>query len=868
MSRGKNFARHTLPRRVANRGVIMRRIEFKRSLGLGVALAGIWIPQAQAQAQSTKPDAAETVSTNDIIVTARRKEETLQDVPMTVTAVTDQKLKDLNLFNGSDLTAVVPGLTFSARTPGTTPVLALRGAARGEAGGRLDPTVQTYLNEAPVSDVMVYQALYDIGQVEVLRGPQGTLRGRPSSSGAITFTTKRPDLSRITGYVSLAASTLNQLRGEGAISVPIVEGKLAVRLAGILDRNENDGIRSLFLGRKPYQELNSWRASVRFQPVEELDINILYQDFSSKRGTLYQVAGTGYRGPSTPVNPVAQRLAANFNGPAISAFDRLSVSDSMAVREEYHQNLIGQVSLDLGTHRIVYVGEYNKTRNINSGGTNTGHFYPIPQPDPEPRQLDGRSELVTQELRFETTGATFWDYGVGLYYERTKSENIVDARVFFLAGTYGNPRAPSLNAFNYNYSLTLKGVFPVSWENKAIYANSTFHITPKTDLFVGARYVDYTQSSDQTGTLTQGLSATGAPVAQCAFIPQQGAGPAFASTFIPGQCDLPIAGRTLYTSNPIVGKEHAWVYNASLTHRFTDDITAYASFGHSWRPSTNNLNLQSTDPRITQFAVTKSETSNNFEAGLKMSFLDRKLSVNLAGFYQDYKGFLFSSIGVPYINNTGTALAVATATSLSTNADGKVKGFDIELAYRPSRQFSISGNLNYARGRLSNALVPCNDSNGDGIADSGVATVASFGTEAVRYCRSSAALAYQSDWNASMQAEYNAPVSSYTDGYIRTLVSYTPKNDFAPGPSGFSTEGYGLINLFLGLRSHDGKWDIGAYARNLTNVQKLVAQGVSEIATPSEAQSATALGVASSTGYRSVALTPRREFGATFRFNW
>jgi iron complex outermembrane recepter protein len=848
------------------RGMTMRRITTKKSLVLGVALAGIWTPQAQAQTATSA--ANEAVSTNDIIVTARRKEETLQDVPLTVAVVTDQKLKDLNLFNGSDLTAVVPGLTFSARTPGTSPVLALRGAARGEAGGRLDPTVQTYLNEAPVSDVMVYQALYDIGQVEVLRGPQGTLRGRPSSAGAITFTTKRPDLTRVTGYVSLAASTLSQLRAEGAISVPIVEGKLAVRLAGVLDRNDNDGIRSLFLGRKPFQELNSWRASVRFQPVEELDINVMYQDFKSTRGTLTQVAGTGYRGPSTPVNPVAQRLAANFNGPAISAFDRLSVSDSMQIRDEHHQNLIGQVSIDLGTHRIVYVGEYNKTRNLNSGGTNTSHFYPIPAPEPEPTQLDGRSELITQELRLETTGATFWDYGVGLYYEKTKSDNIVDARTAFLPGTYGNPRAPSLTAFNYNYALTLKGVFPVNWENKAIYANSTFHITPKTDLFVGVRYVDYTQSSDQIGTLTGGVSATGAPLVQCSFIPQQGAGPAFPSTFIPGQCDLPIPGRTLFVSAPIVGKENAWVYNASLTHRFTDDITVYASFGHSWRPSTNNLNLQSTDPRIRAFSVTRSETSNNFEAGLKMSFLERKLSVNLAAFYQDYKGFLFSAIGVPYINNTGTALAVSTAASLTTNADGKVKGFDIELAYRPSRQFSISGNVNYARGRLSNALVPCNDSNADGTPDSGVATVASFGAEAVRYCRSSSALAYQADWNASLQAEYNAPVSGRTDGYVRTLVSYTPKNEFGPGPSGFTTEAYALINLFFGLRSNDGKWDLGAYVRNLGNVQKLVAQGVSEIATPPEAQAATALGVASSTGYRSVGLTPRREFGATFRFNW
>jgi iron complex outermembrane receptor protein len=844
----------------------MRKTKTISKLFQGVLLAGISSPHVWAQSANVAKD--EVVSLNEVVVTARRVEESLQNVPMTVTAITDKKLKELNLFNGSDLVAVVPGLTFTPRAGQSTPVLSLRGAARGEAAGRLDPTVQTYLNESPVTDVMVYQALYDIGQVEVLRGPQGTLRGRPSSAGAITFTTKRPDLEKISGYVSAAQTTINQTRGEGAISVPIVKDMLAVRLAGVVDRNENDGVRSLFQSRKSYQHLGSWRASARYRPTGNLDFNVMYQDFKSTRATLLQVAGTGYQGPSTPVNPVAQRLGANFNGPAINPFDRLSVSDTLGIRHEHHKNLIGQMSLNLGSHRLSYVGLYNTTENINADATNIGHVYPVAHPDPQLQNLDGRSKLITHELRIETTGAKFWDYGAGVYYEKTTSDNIVDSIAAFLPGTYGNPRAPSLTAFNYNYNLVLTGNFPVSWENKAVYANSTLHFTPATDLFAGVRYVSYQQSSDQIGVLSGGLTATGQPLALCGFIPNQGAGPAFPSTNIPGQCDLPLPGRTLFASNPLVSKENAWVYNASLTHRFTDNITGYVSYGHSWRPSTNNLNLSSTDPRITTFARTQSETSNNYETGVKMQLLDRKLTVNLAAFSQNYKNFLFSSLGVPYINNTGTSLSVSTAAAIAVNADGKANGLDVEIAYQASRQFSISTNINYARGRLSNATVPCNDSNFDGIPDSGIATVAGFQAagKVVAYCSSSAALAYQSDWNASLQAEYNLPVSNRADAYVRTLANYTPKNDFAPG--GFTADGYGLINLFLGVRGQDGQWDIGAYARNLTNTTKLLAQGQSDIATPSEAQAVTALGLAKSTGYRAVGLTPRREFGVSLRYSW
>ncbi len=113
-------------------------------------------------------------------------------------------------------------------------------------------------------------------------------------------------------------------------------------------------------------------------------------------------------------------------------------------------------------HRISYVGEYNKTRNINSGGINSAHIFLVPYPDPQLRQLDGRSKLITQELRLETKGASFWDYGVGAYYEKTTSNNIVDSIANYNPGTFGNPRVARLSSFNYNYNLILKGNFPVS----------------------------------------------------------------------------------------------------------------------------------------------------------------------------------------------------------------------------------------------------------------------------------------------------------------------------------------------------------------------------------------------------------------------
>lgn len=842
---------------MTTQGENMRRIQIAKQLALGVALAGIWSPQVWAQAE--QPAADEVVDSNEIIVSARRKDESVQDVPMTVNVITDQKLKDLNLFNGSDLVNVAPGLTFAPNIPGSTPTLALRGAAKGDAGGRLDPTVQTYMNEAPVTEVLIAEALYDIGQVEVLRGPQGTLRGRPSATGAITVTTKRPNLTKIEGTVSASVSTLNQFRGEAGLNVPLVQDVLAVRVAGVVDHNENDGVRSLFYSGKPYQRMHSWRVSARFKPVDNLDINVMYQDFQSKRATLNQVAGNGYPGSVS-----IKSYAAGFNGPVISSFDRLSVSDNPAIRQLSHQNLIGTIVLDLGSHKISYVGQYNKTNNINYGGGNLAHILPIPMKEPNPRNLDGRTKLITQELRLESVGNSFFDYGIGGYYEKNTSNNLVD-NLFPELGTYGPVGAGAglaalapmtLAQYNFEYQSTIRGTYPVNWKNQAVFANATLHITPKTDLFAGVRYVDYQQDSDGFLNVLPGKQNVG-PLG--CFAPG-----AIPSTRFPGTCDLAKPQSVLIAPDPIKSKETAWVYNASLTHRFTDDLTAYMSYGHSWRPRTNNLSLYGTDPAITKFRLTDSETSNNYEIGIKTSLLDRRLTFNAAVFHQKFKNFMYLASNVYYLDVVSPTRQVRLA-SLSTNAaNAKTTGFDLEIAYRPSRQFSISANVNYARGRLSDALVPCNDANNDGNPDVNVIpTVADFGTSLVKYCRSSKATSFQSDWKANMQAEYNMPIGGDTDAYIRTLVNYSPSNPNAPDD--FTADAYALVNLFLGVRGHDGNWDVGAYARNLFNANKIVYQGPS-LGTPADAQGYVFIGRTS--GYRLLGLTPRREFGITARYSF
>ncbi|MCB2080256.1 MAG: Plug domain-containing protein, partial [Novosphingobium sp.] len=133
------------------------------------------------------------ISDSEIIVQARRRDESLQEVPLVVNAVTSEEIDKLNLRDGTEIQNLVPGLQLSNNANG----IGASGQVRGvqyDANTSANPTVAFYFNDAPIDGGSVLQAMYDIGQVEVLRGPQGTLRGAASPSGSITFTTRKPDL--------------------------------------------------------------------------------------------------------------------------------------------------------------------------------------------------------------------------------------------------------------------------------------------------------------------------------------------------------------------------------------------------------------------------------------------------------------------------------------------------------------------------------------------------------------------------------------------------------------------------------------------------------------------------------------------------
>ncbi len=274
---------------------------------LGTVLALGFTPSALAQSQSSTqaPEASEadTGGPGVIVVTARRREEPLQSVPIAVTALNAEGLKEANVTRMENLGNVVPSLTI-APTQGraNAPAFAIRGQRQDAGYMTNDSSVGIYFAEAvQARSFGLAQSLFDLESVQVLKGPQGTLFGRSTTGGAILFQPTRPELGDLSGYAQVRYGNFDRFDLQGAVSLPVGES-VAIRLAG--NRTRMSGyVKDRTSGKNFNAEhTDSVRGTILFEPSQKFS-NTLYVDY-------FKADARGTAGRTVAVNPngFAQRF--------------------------------------------------------------------------------------------------------------------------------------------------------------------------------------------------------------------------------------------------------------------------------------------------------------------------------------------------------------------------------------------------------------------------------------------------------------------------------------------------------------------------------------------------------------------------------
>jgi iron complex outermembrane recepter protein len=789
---------------------------------LAIASVSLLSLATPAYAQDAEVD-EEAVSGTEIIVSARRRDEQIQEVPMVVQAVTAQELANLNIREFKDIQSLVPGLSLGQSANGIGAQASLRGIAFDVNASGNNGTIEFYMNDAHISAGMLFQSLFDVGQIEVQRGPQGTLRGRASPSGSITVTTKKPDLNEVGGYMSGTVNDIGGWNVNGAMNVPIIADKLAIRVAGIVDENDDNEVRSINSSLEPSRKTQGIRASVQFNPFDILDLGFSYTSSQRKVITFDQVVSANIADPTLPASPLA-----------INGNQRLSVMNVPRDFQQQFKVYNWQAELRLFGQKLNYVGAINKQRLDSFAPNDIGAFFSTAFP--ATAFGAGQTTLTlstekTHEIRLsnEERIAGIFDYVIGHLWDDTDVPTaLVQQTVLFAS----NPPSASLsNLFAViNTPVNRNG----TTSERSYYGNITAHIGEATEISGGVRRIKY--HSD--GQLL--INNVVVPAAN--------------------------EDRTL----------HATIFQGAVKHRLNENLLAYASYGTSWRPgsATNSIifrdNIAPT-PALAALYFPEAEKSKSVEVGIKTDFLDKRLRFNLSAYHQTFDNFAFSARSLIFggVNSANVNSVFVANPAIAVGVPAKVDGIEGELQFRASDRWSLGIVAAYAKSKLRNATIPCNDySPVDGQPDT-VSTLPDYATvntasggDNVQFCTSNARAGSGAPFSATVQSEYNLPVFANADGYIRGLMTYNGKSQNDPINSFDDVKAYAVVNLFAGIRGSDGDWELGLFAKNVFNAQRALLTGATASTTPYRTFAGAFNGA---TTYRTVTYTDPREFGVTLR---
>lgn len=791
---------------------------FGKIMYTGVSLLAVSTPTFAQDAAGEAPAAVHAgepavVDGGEIVVSARRKDESLQDVPLTVNVVSSETIQKLNIRDLKDIASVVPGLTLNPGLAVSGPVASLRGVNVDVIASGNNGTVEFYLNDAPISPGAVLQSIYDVGQIEVLRGPQGTLRGRASPSGSITVTTRRPDMDEFGGYAEGTVTSLDTINVQGAINAPLITDVLAVRVAGLLENNKANRVFSINNRLvDPSAKTQAVRASLLFAPTSNLEFNASYS-YLLKNSKLYDQVESLNLALGTPVV-----------GTRVTTRDRAAVMDIPRDNRQSYEIFNWQAHYSFAGQRFDYVGSYSKQDLKSADPLDKGDFfgpqYPGNATSPTQNLQNITSDqhtFVTQEshefrLSSEERVAGFIDYTVGGLINRLEPPSDLMNRTPVFLG----PVTPANFGFIVETPIERRGR---TLEN-ALFANLTAHVGEQTEVSGGIRQIHF---QDSTNT---------AP-------------------------------------NDVI--YNATIWNASVKHRFNDDFMVYGTAGTSWRigTGTNPLILSRsgittatiTDPFLAELFTPTPERSTSYEIGLRSSLFDRKMTLNVSAYHQKFEGFIFSTPAVYITSFNGVTYdnPARTVSGLAASVPAKVDGIEAEIAYQHSDNFNLGASLSYAKSKITNGQIPCSPASPPASDPPTVADIQGDSpTRQIVACTVNQSASTLAPFNASIQGEYSHPISGEIEGFVRGLANIKGNSKNDPRNPYDDVDAYALVNLYLGVRSDDSSWEVMGYAKNLFNTFRVLSRDTS------------ATGVRTSAGtvlsnYRLITATDPREFGITAR---
>ncbi len=703
----------------------------------------------------------------EIIVTAQKREQGMQDVGIAVTAFSGEQIKQLGFQNSIDIVAQTPGMTFGTPTAeGNNANLALRGIALNDFNDNNESPVAVYVDEVYVSAIAgaTFQ-LFDIERVEILRGPQGTLFGRNASGGLAHFISVKPG-DEYGGYVDVSLGANSQIKSEMAVNVPISD-RVAARVS--LAQNQFDGyVDNRVQGRDDPNDGDS--IAGRLQLAIELTdtVNLLLNYHGSQEDSLdgswqHQATkpGGGAFGDASVALPASEDFWGTGPGNDVFAY-RDTDGDPWA--GDYDRDGPLEIQSYGGSARLewdidsnmslVSITSIENYHRLFGEDTDLGPFAGIVP------TFDSDIDQFTQEIRLSgSTERMRWLGGV--YYFKSDVNGVIDLGVVAggdASSCRNSPCRPPAETWDIFYH----AAYDQDTDSFAVFGQVEYDLSEQFTLIGGLRYTDEQRELDFLATE---LAGAGLPN----------------DTFLDFRKSA-VGDLTRNDSDNVTGKiELDWTPN--------DDMLVYGSIAVGVKAAGFNTGLLDENGIFNtvtpQQVPVDEETLTSYEVGLKYAFWDGRARLNASAFYYDYKDF--------------QAFAFANLGQIIFNTDATLNGGELELVLSPTDNFEAL----FGMGWVNEAEAEDIQSPGGRVRDRRMV------------------LAPEIQLNTVLRYTWPLPaggsVAAQWDGFYQTEQYFDIQNH----PVSESDE-YSVWNAKIVYNSPDDKWTITGWVNNVFEEEYLV----------------------------------------------
>ena len=574
----------------------------------------------------------------EIVVTAERRETSVQDIPIAITAFNQDQLDRLQITETLDLVRVIPNMIGANNTGlGTANTYSIRGLNNTESIATFDPPVGSYIGDSFIQRQNANNfTLFDIDRVEVLRGPQGTLFGRNTTGGAVRVILKDP-ADELGGFVEGGFGEYDEINFRGSIDIPFNErlrtkfsayfveddGYVDVTEPGQEDLNYEESWGARIGLQLDINECATWDASITYNDNEHA--NVFNGEVNGERVSTSNLADNAFGGAQPFFTGGKANLPGNFN----------RTESTLFTSDFEFETTIGTVN---------FISSYITLDHEFSLDFFNGNSFGIPRGGFTIANI-GEHDQFTQEVRL--TGNLFNDkleYVAGIYY--FDEDNVTDFGDYFL---FPLDLGPPVGVIPLELQLADR-VLSNDTESVAIYAQGDYHFTDQLTLTVGARYTNEDKNIEYDDNIAGGTLNTADIQALCIATDQS------TDEFTP---------------------------RVALNYNWTDDVSFYGSATRGFK--SGGWNARGTTPdQIIPFGP---ETATNYELGMKSQWLNNSVRLNLAIFKTDIDDFQLPSAfetasgGIQFITQNF--------------ADLEVDGLEAEIMWQPTDALNLFANIGF-----------------------------------------------------------------------------------------------------------------------------------------------------------------------------